>query len=435
MNLAWPASVLYVCVSLLYPEASRCTELPAIDTYIRQVSYLSWQQPRFSTQNPDNRFLGLTRYQAHTEIRPDIYLTGSRTRVMLKPRAYYEYRWDDFGRDSDIANQEQSDIYLNEALFQLKITPEFFTSYGRENLQWGPAFLRSPSNPFFLDNGRDNPKTEIEGKDFLKAVYLPNDWLTISAISNLWQGRLHADKLQARESFKSRSALKVDVIDTSFNASLILSRSEAVNTTLGGFLQATLSDALIAYFDAALYRGNAVLYPRLDAGHPLGGYFERRYLNTSENRFTGLAGLSYTLTGGSTISIEYLYNGTGYNTSEAEDYYELRRLASSNTDNATLYTLARSTLGSALNTGSLLLRRNYLFAQYLFNEPGSDLSYTVRWTGNMDDQSSRMTAIIEYACNENLQAFTIASYYNGQHDSEFTSLLRGEVMTGIEYTF
>jgi len=354
---------------------------------------------------------------------------------MLKPRAFYEDNWSRISGNTPDSSQSRDDIYLNEALLQLELNSVLFISYGRENLQWGPAFLRSPSNPFFLDNGRDDPKTEIEGKDFVKAVYLPNDWLTINAINNLAQGGLRVDTRSSRERFKARSALKIDAVGTNYNASLILSKSDGVNTTLGGFLQVTLTDALLVYFDASLERGNSILYPRLDSGHPLGGFFERRFENTSEKRFTGVTGISYTLLNGSTLSLEYLYHGAGYNQSKADDYYALRRIAAENIQDPTLSPLARSSLASTLDTGLLLLRRHYLFAQYLFNEMGSDLSYTLRWTGNMDDRSSRVTAILEYARNDNLQLFSIASYYHGNRESEFTSLFRGEIMTGFEYTF
>jgi hypothetical protein len=32
---------------------------------------------------------------------------------------------------------------------RLRLTECLFVSYGRENLQWGPSALFSPSNPFF----------------------------------------------------------------------------------------------------------------------------------------------------------------------------------------------------------------------------------------------------------------------------------------------
>jgi len=52
----------FLCVVLISAGNSKSAEAFSFETEIRQVSYLSWQQPRFSTQNPDNNFLGLTRY-------------------------------------------------------------------------------------------------------------------------------------------------------------------------------------------------------------------------------------------------------------------------------------------------------------------------------------------------------------------------------------
>lgn len=429
-------AVFYTCVLSTYTHETVRAEDLSLHADIRQISYFSWKDPRFSTQNPNNDFLGLYRYQAHAELRPDIYLTSSRYKFMLKPRYFYEYNWGRYGDATLDSGDSRDDFYINEALFQVKLAPEFFASYGRENLQWGPSYLRTPSNPFFRENGRDNPKKEVEGKDFLRAIYLPNEWLTISVIGNFEQGELRADTQQnSAEAFKPRHALKFDVIGNNYSTSLILSRREGGNTSLGGYLQSTVSDALLVYFDATLNRGNAILYPQLDPTNPLGGNFERRYDNSSEQRFIGITGISYTMENSATLSFEYMYNGAGYDDTEARDYYYLRQNAADNIKNPTLGSLARNNLASTLTPGSILLRQHYLFGQYLFNEMGSDLSYTLRWTGNMDDHSTQTTAIVEYAYNDNIQIFTIASAYNGKNNSEFSSILKNEIMFGFEYTF
>ncbi len=108
----------------------------------------------------------------------------------------------------------------------------------------------------------------MEGKDFLKAIYLPNDWLTVAVISNLARDGLHTDTQVAEEKFKSRHALKIDMIGSNYNTSIILSRKEGGNTTFGGYIQKTVSDALIMYFDMTLNRGNSILYPKLDPEDP-----------------------------------------------------------------------------------------------------------------------------------------------------------------------
>ena len=63
-----------------------------------------------------------------------------------------------------------------------------FVSYGRENLQWGPSFLFSPSNPFFQDNGRRNTYLEVPGMDFGRLVFIPASAWAISFIANTGEG-------------------------------------------------------------------------------------------------------------------------------------------------------------------------------------------------------------------------------------------------------
>ncbi len=323
----------------------------------------------------------------------------------------------------------------NEGLLQIGFTPTFFTSYGRENLQWGPTSLRTPSNPFFSDNGQDKPKKEVEGKDFLKFIYLPSDWFTVGVIGNLEQGGMRADSSVADPEFKRKYALKLDMLGVNYNASLLLSRREGGNETWGGFVQVTVSDALLAYFDAAVNRGNTALYPRLDPGHPLGGDFVRRYDSTTEERFIGIVGASYTLENSATVSLEYLYNGTGYNDTEAEAYYTLRQNAADNIHHPIFGGLAHSHLAETLNPGLILLRRNYLLLQYTFNEMGNNLSYTFRLTTNLDDDSDKVTLITEYAYNDYLQIFAVGDMSQGRSDTEFSSFLSSNLMIGFEYTF
>ncbi len=428
------SSLLSLCSLIVQPLFSMSAEALEMEMHTRQLTYLLWQQPELSSQNPDNDFLGLYRSQAHAELRPDINFIGSRYQLMLKPRFSYDHWWHKSGVSED-DDKSQHDIYLNEGLFQLELTPTLFTSYGRENLQWGPSYLRTPSNPFFRDNGRDNPKKEVEGKEFLKFVYLPNDWMTVSVISHLQQGGMRAETSVTDTDFKHQHALKLDMIGADYNASLVLSKQEGGNETLAGFVQATLNDALLAYFDGALKRGNHALYPRLDSAHPLGGAFVPQYNNTTEQRFIGIAGASYTLENSATLSLEYMYNGAGYNDTEAANYYTLRQHAGDNLHHPTLGGLARTNLGAALDPGLALLRRHYLLLQYAFNEMGNNLSYTLRWTANLDDQSNKLTLISEYAYNDHLQLFLIGGYNQGRSDSEFPSPLRSSLMLGLEYTF
>src|SRR5450759_138059 len=139
---------------------------------LRVLTYGIIQEPAKSSQNPDNNFLQLPHYTADLEIRPDLRLDLNFLELSAKPRAKLEFRiWEEGSRSGD--TQWKSDVYVNEWLARLKARENLFVSYGRENLQWGPSFLFSPSNPFFRDNGRSNPYVEVPGMDFGRLVFIP----------------------------------------------------------------------------------------------------------------------------------------------------------------------------------------------------------------------------------------------------------------------
>jgi hypothetical protein len=145
----------------------------------RILTYGIIQEPSNSSQNPGNNFLQLPHYLADLEIRPDLRLNIDPLELSVKPRMRLEYSiW----REGDLKGKSEwiNDWYINEWLARWKVLQNLFISYGRENLQWGPSFLFSPSNPFFQDNGRRNPYLEVPGMDFGRLVWIPESSWTIS---------------------------------------------------------------------------------------------------------------------------------------------------------------------------------------------------------------------------------------------------------------
>ena len=54
----------------------------------------------------------------------------------------------------DDTSESDTDAYINEWRLRFRVSDQFFLSLGRENLQWGPSLLLSPSNPFNSGNNR-----------------------------------------------------------------------------------------------------------------------------------------------------------------------------------------------------------------------------------------------------------------------------------------
>ncbi|MFA5322331.1 MAG: hypothetical protein WC373_06615, partial [Smithella sp.] len=129
---------------------------------LRILSYGIIQEPSESSQNPGNNLIGISHYIANLEIRPDLRFDSDFLAFSVQPRVKVDYRvWEEGEREGE--TDWRNDWYVNEWLVRLKAGERLFISYGRENLQWGPSFLCSPSNPFFSDNGRSNPYMEVSG--------------------------------------------------------------------------------------------------------------------------------------------------------------------------------------------------------------------------------------------------------------------------------
>ena len=400
------------------------------DYSLRTLASGTSQDPASSSQNPDNDFFQIPQYLADVELRPDFYLNYNRLDLSVKPRFRLEWmQWEEGDREGD--TDWDDDCFVNEWLARIRMTQNLFVSYGRENLQWGPSYLFSPSNPFFRDNGRSNPKREVKGMDFARLVWLPVMSWTLSVIANLDKGRQEFQFVE----FKKTYALKIDYTGQEAYVSMILSRKEHDRDRLGTFGGWTATDALLLYGEGAISKGTDARYPE-KADQPFGASMEQ--INDEASSLEGivLVGGSYTLEMGPTLTMEYVYNGPGYSNGEAKDYYRLRKDASDAFDlTGPISDLSRLTLSQTADPGLRFLRQNYVMFQYSHNDIKDVLNLTFRWTRNLDDGSSQFISIVEYFFGEHTQLFSIGTVNSGAGDTEFGSIVDYQWMVGLEYTF
>jgi hypothetical protein len=396
---------------------------------LRILTYGIIQEPAKSSQNPDNNFLQIPHYTADLEIRPDFRLDLNFLELSAKPRAKMEFRiWEEGLRSGD--TQWKSDLYVNEWLVRVKARENLFASYGRENLQWGPSFLFSPSNPFFLDNGRSNPFLEVPGMDFARVVFIPHSLWTMSFIVNTDEGR---NLLLGPDPFEKTYALKADYTGRENYASLIISQKD-YKKTLGFFGGWTISDALLLYGEGRLAQGSNALYAQEDMS-PLGASMQKIHQDDPDIKPIILVGGSYTLDGSGTFSLEYAYNAPGYNSDEADIYYALRR------NGATAFNmggmagaLGLMTLGQTINPGLRFLRKNYAMLQYTQSNIKNKIEIFMRWTQNLDDGSGQASAYMTYSLGNHLELFSLGVVSAGGRDTEFGSILNYQLMFGLKYT-
>lgn len=397
---------------------------------LRMLTFGTYQNAADSYQNPNNDFFHIPRYKAEFDLRPDIYLNFQRVALNVKPRMTFEWlQWEDGVRKGD--TDWDDEWFINEWLARIRLTDNLFVSYGRENLQWGPSSLFSPSNPFFRDNGRSNPKRELSGMDFARLVWLQGMSWTLSLIANPDEGR---QRFPFSE-FDKTYALKVDYSGQEGYASLILSHKESDRNRLGGFAGWTASDALLLHGEGMIERGVNYLYPNT-ANHQFGAIMEAVYDDDSSLKSTVLVGGSYTFELGPVLSVEYVYNGPGYSDDQAEAYYRLRKEASEAFDvSGPIQSLSALALNQTANTRLRLLRRNYVMFQYSHHDIKNVLSLMFRWTQNIDDGSGQFISLVDYLVGDHIQLFFVGTLNSGGGNTEFGSILNHQLMIGLEYTF
>ncbi|ESP62731.1 hypothetical protein SMITH_452 [Smithella sp. ME-1] len=414
------------------PSDENQTRFQKIKNYfeadLRILTYGIVQEPAKTSQNPNNDFLQYPQYVAVAEVRPDFRFDSKFLELAIKPRAKFDFKsWQEGIREYE--TEWNDDWYVNEWLIRFKILDRVFASYGRENLQWGPSFLFSPSNPFFYDNGRSNPFMEVPGMDFGRVVFIPHRLWTISLMVNIDEGR---NIIIGPDPFEKIYAVKIDYTGRENYASLIVSQKDH-RKTLGFFGGWTVSDALLLYAEGSMQRGSDALYPQKDES-PLGVSMSKIHQGDMDVKPIILVGGSYTLEESGTFSLEYVYNMPGYNGEDTDTYFTLRR------DAATAFEaggssgiLGQAVLSQTANPGLRFLRRNYMMLQYNQTNIRNKLDVTFRWTQNIDDGSAQFLGLMSYSLGDHWELFSSGIVNAGPGDTEYGSTLSYQLMFGVKF--
>jgi hypothetical protein len=356
---------------------------------INGLGYALYQDTLATPLNPNNTF-GIPSNQAAFQFRPDFNLKLRKFEFDLRPRFYSTRSRVNYpGMGPDRRNQHK--VFLNEGSIRFRPYDQLTLSYGRENLQWGPSSLVSPSNPFNANNGKNNPNLEQPGLDYARAVWVVDHAVSVSLIQNTGKGRL-----DPRNRYRKARAIKVDYTGDKTFFSLIGSKADGEAGRIGGFAGWNVSDALLLHAEGSAGRKSNGTGP------------DRRDRQL-------LAGASYTLESGPTLTGEYFINKDGCVDAPIQVCLQRR--------------------GAVLDPALPLTRRRYAMLQYLDTKIGGKLNLTARYIRNLDDSSSQLVVNAEYELGRNWQLYAVPSYFRGTPDSEFGSLLHRSLFVGASYTY
>lgn len=374
----------------------------------------------------DLNLLAIPRHQEQFELRPDFSLSWRALDLGIKPRLVWMHSATEAGVFGVYDRTDSAHHgFINEAYARYRLADKLTLVAARENLQWGPAALLSASNPFNPNNGKGNPNVELPGMDYLRVVAVPGPAWTLSLIANTGTGRFGKDEafgpttntgvlgvaasiigLASRaidvvtgkplpaDQFQKTYAAKLDYTGEGWYASAIASHREHDASRFGAFGGWNASEALLVYAEGSV------------AGAAPGSRDQPR-----DSRL--LAGGSYTLESGQTITAEYFHNNLGC----------LRVPVLLCADTA------------RVQPQLPLLRRRYALLQLVDTKMRGNINLVARAIRDIDDGSSQATVNIEYELGEHWQLYLTPTLSRGDVGTEFGTLPRRALFFGASYTF
>lgn len=308
-------------------------------------------------------------------------------------------------------DQACGDAYLSQWQLRLQAAEGWHLAAGREVLNWGPAQFRSPSSPFYFDNGRSDPMRELVGMDALKVAWTPDMQRSISLVRILRSGhnsRGHGST--EPDEWRDSWLAKFDQRGDDWAYGLVAAKAPDRPGFYGAHGQLTWSDALLLYGEL----GSSTQAPALQTPPAQTQPFALQ--TPAPRRSTALAGAAYTFENGQSLAAEYLHEGHGYSPAQETAYF--RRAA----------TLP----GLALGFAPRLLGRDYLHLVWQSNLMDSQGYWRLMATHNFGDGGNEIAAYAETVLSGRLTAFLLAVQPLGGARKEFSALLQRSLTLGLK---
>ena len=357
-----------------------------------------------SLLNPGNQLARIPYNSNTTEARFNFKAEQENLRFTARPIALYQ--------NNSFNNQK--DAYLSLWQLRLRVQDAWSIAAGREVLNWGPAQFRSPSSPFYFDNGRSNPMRELSGVDALKVSWNPDmqRTLTLAHLASQPVGRQGSSHV-AQNIWRNSDLFKADQRGDDWAGGMALAQTPGQGTFAGVHVQYSASDALLLYGEAASSTQANALQSPANPNLPFS------IVPRTTRKTVMLAGTAWTFDNGHSLNAEYLHDGHGYRATEQAAYFQR---ASASPLNA----------GMALGFAPPLLGRDYLHLVWQSNLMESGGYWRMMATHSFTDHGNELSGYSEFALTPHLTAFALAALPMGSAQQEFSSLLRYSATAGIK---
>lgn len=353
-----------------------------------------------SILNPGNRLAHLPERSAVGELRLNLKAESETVRLTARAIATWQNRAD------SAATQQSDDAYLSQWQFRLRAAEGWHVAAGRDVLSWGPGQFRSPSNPFYFDNGRRNPMRELVGMDSAKISWTPDMQSSASLVHIFSTGHSTSQPDAWRDSWLA----KFDRRGEEWALGLVALKAPDTPAFYGAYGQNTLSDALLLYGELGSSTQPVALQSPADISQPF------TVQANSPRRTTALLGAAYTFENSQSLSVEYLHDGHGYTAAQESAYFQR----------------AITQPGIALGQAPRLLGRDYLHLVWQSNLMAETGYWRLMFSRNLNDDGNELAGYGETVLSPKISAYALAVLPQGNAQQEFSALVQRSLTLGLK---
>jgi hypothetical protein len=356
-----------------------------------------------SVLNPANQIADLAKHTDTGEIRLNIKAESEGARFTARPILTARNQHKTAGAT------QKSEGYLSQWQLRVRAAEGLNVAVGREVLNWGAAQFRSPSSPFYFDNGRSDPMRELVGMDTVKLTWTPDMQSSFTLARIVGTGRVAASSDEWRNTW----LLKADQRGDGYALGFVAAKAALNAAFYGAHGQVSIDDEMLLYAEMGSSEQLAALQSPADVAQAFS------VLAASPRRNTVLLGATYTLPDGQSLTAEYLRDNNGYTTAQEAAYFT--RAASS-----------PLLAGQALAMAPRLLGRDYVHLVWQSNLMESDGYWRMMYTRSLTDGGGELGGYGETTLNERMSVFVTAVVSSGTSRQEASSLFSRSVTVGVK---
>ena len=353
-----------------------------------------------SVLNPGNRIAALPQRSDTAELRLNVQAENENVRLTARPIGLLRETPNSFG------TQHPNEGYFSLWQVRVRASESWNVAAGRDVLNWGAGQFRSPSSPFYFDNGRTDPLRELVGMDVMKLSWTPDMQSSINLARIVRSGYGATQPDIWRESWLA----KFDQRGDAWSYGLVTVKAPNLPAFYGAHGQATLSDALMVYGEVGSSARAFALQSSADSTQQFA------VAAPGSRSTTSLVGGSYTFEDGKSLAAEYLHEDHGYTSAQEGTYFQR----------------AVTLQGMALAFAPRLLGRDYLHLVWQSNMMETSGYWRLMYTRNITDGGNELAGYGETVLSTRVSIFALAVLPVGNARQEFSSLVARSVTTGVK---